>query len=103
MYASVFSQYDVPHMFLSQILAKNKSGAYRTGSVTLTGSTVYYTGVRKTKVYSSRRNFSPQDRREWVWVSVLLTYNNNNNNCYFLYSAFPIEIKALHSALLPRS
>lgn len=44
--------------FSVEVLVKNTSTSSRTGSVTLTGSTVYYTGVRKTKVYSSRRTFS---------------------------------------------
>ncbi|XP_063970507.1 protein-glutamine gamma-glutamyltransferase K-like [Lytechinus pictus] len=44
--------------FSVKVIATNKSNTTRSGSVTLTGSTIYYTGVRKTKVYSSRRSFS---------------------------------------------
>ncbi|NP_001154909.1 extracellular transglutaminase [Strongylocentrotus purpuratus] len=44
--------------FSVKVIATNKSSTTRSGSVTLTGSTVFYTGVRKTRVYSSRRTFS---------------------------------------------
>ncbi|XP_071489677.1 protein-glutamine gamma-glutamyltransferase K-like [Diadema antillarum] len=44
--------------FTVKVTSKNIGTEKRTGSVTLTGSTVYYTGVRKNKVISTKRSFS---------------------------------------------